>query len=123
MTRRFLQDPLAAAWMAKHFGMRFKCLKDVIDGLDGDRALLVLPQFVTDCRKSQRLFIHPDSLHLLEPQVGDLLRGDEHTIPTIRYVDEPDTETMGAAASLMRRGFKIIQRNGKPFHWPESEAA
>src|SRR4051794_7466770 len=61
--RYFYTDPLAAAWMARHFGMRYQALPshitsyDFIEGsLDGGDGPYI---------------IHPDSLHLLEPQIGD----------------------------------------------------
>ena len=126
-TRYFYTDALAAVWMAKHFGM--KLLSETDDGLVDAGARFI------DCGDTFRelwqhdfsylgkLFVHPESLNLLEPQVVDLLRGDEHTLPTIRFMDVPDAEQMGAGTALMRRGFKIIQRKGKAFHWPESEAA
>lgn len=113
--RYFYTEPLAAAWMAKHFGMRLH------DGAFVEPTSAP-PEEIASWGDGL-IYIHPNSLNLLEPQVGDLLRGDEHTIPQIRYMDVPDSEQMGAGVALMRRGFKIIQRNGIAFMWPESEAA
>lgn len=128
MKRYFYTDPFAAAWMTTHHGVTyvndlphgqghcFQVISRASGWADASPYDLILP-----CNGKPRVYIHPDSLHLLEPQVGDLLRGDEHTMPQIRYMDLPDSEQMGTGAALMRRGFKIIQRNGIPFMWPEHE--
>ena len=127
-TRYFYTDPLAAAWMGQHFNM-----VTYIGRLPDDWDAYGQPnwhQCVDDWKYRQeklkqpapKFYLHPESLNLLEPQVGDLLRGDEQAIPTIRFMHLPDSDQMGVAAALMRRGFKIIQRKGKAFHWPESEA-
>lgn len=97
--------------MALDFGMKFK-------KRNGLWLTESLPQIAG---ASYQIEVAEESLHLLEPQVGDILRGDEHNVPSIRFMDVPDAEQMGAGAAMMRRGFKIIQRNGIPFHWPEVE--
>lgn len=111
MTRYFYTDPLAAAWMAKHFGMEFTVTHNG-PGCLGKHPLGETP--ILEHRPP--FYIHPDSLPLLGPQVGDLaiLPADhEHSDATrimednIRWVAEV--------------GAKIIQRDGKAFHWPESE--
>jgi hypothetical protein len=103
--RAYYTDPLAAAWMAKHFGMRFQrqidwgepfidiTLCDILDSI-----------YESDPYRS---YIHPDSLHLLESDPATDL-----TLYGIADVIE------------MRRPWanRILQRDGKPFFWPEFEA-
>lgn len=120
MTRYYYTDPLAAAWMAKHFGMKF-CDK-ASHSVSADPSLWYMAE-----RHYQAgpLFIHPDSLHLLEPQKHDLVDfGWIH--PCGQSFHE---------LTLLNKSFKafcekstcdydshqIIQRRGKPFHWPEVE--
>jgi hypothetical protein len=132
MTRRFFYtDALAAAWQAKHFEMRF---------WNGGHEIHVLP--LVDGEGTGRWYIHPDSLHLLEPKEGDLVKygllshfgviGDrcEYDVEDGKLFRLSQTtewdmgESFGFFAS--KRDAKIIQRNGIPFHWPqfeESEAA
>ena len=114
--RYFYTDPLAAAWMAKHFGMVF--------GSGSNK--LTEPGDFTDTYENEygcfpkneadRHYIHPDSLHLLEPQVGDLcsflwwLMGSDKAAEHHKLYD-------GGHLAWQR----IIQRNGLAFHWPESD--
>lgn len=100
MTRFYYTDPLAAAWMAKHFGMWFTresfhiTLCDILDSIyEADPA---------------KCYIHPDSMRLLEvnPKTDLTLAGIANAM-----------EAMPPNAN------RIIQRNGIPFMWPEGEAA
>lgn len=117
MKRYFYTDPLAAAWMAKHHGMRFDlprqsggspwdllievCVHRETGAIDGGSAL-------------PPIYIHPDSLRLLEPIDGDVIdcRDCANNVGCgfqdyISKVNEP----LG----------QMILRDGKPFFWPESE--
>lgn len=98
--RYFYTDPLAAAWMAKHFGMVFRENPPQDDGW-------VSPP--NDVR--ERYIICPDSLHLLEPQDKDIY---------INTARSPEIWHSATGLSWHKR-YKIIQRDGKPFFWPESE--
>jgi hypothetical protein len=126
--RYYYTDSIAAAWMAKHFGMSFthewhnRRLSELSDFFwetsTGDTGTYNTP-----------LYVHPDSLHLLEPQVGDLLRARYlGVVDSIRdkFIEFGEsTEWIGDEGS--RTGFfaeevkRIIQRDGKHFHWPECE--
>lgn len=103
-TRYFYTDPLAAAWMAKHFGMRFYC--DTFEPFEYEGANDILQ----DMGEDEKACVHPDSLHLLEPQVGDLMRGSNNTA-AMYFTGEVEPKPTA----------HIVQRNGKPFHWPERE--
>ena len=107
--RFFYTDPLAAAWMAKHHGMRF---------WNGNHEIHVLP--LVDGEKSERWYVHPDSLRLLEPQVGDCCE----------WIGNPDTRHYSALEEeekgdpfMEAEIICIVARNGIVFHWPESEGA
>jgi hypothetical protein len=132
MTRYFYTDSLAAAWMAKHFGMVFREKPPLDDGwvdpLMNDRG---------------RYIICPDSMHLLEPRPGDKV---SYSFGVGQHAGEAWDEVKGIIASNdegypytgngepyvlvddcdefpLSRLKEIFQRDGKPFMWPESEVA
>lgn len=107
MTKRyFYTDPLAAAWMAKHHGMRFQHNPD---GNECDIQAL----FAAGVFRFQKmmLYIHPDSLAILEPKPLDLAWNEEKRL-FFFFGSLPQGEV---------NGYKIILRNGKHFLWPEVE--
>ena len=69
MIRYFYTDPLAAAWMEKHFSMTFV---DLPFGLIERGPFLGKSFEFVSFPTASKLCIHSDSLHLLEPRVGDL---------------------------------------------------
>lgn len=110
MKRYYYTDPLAAAWMAKHFGMRFyEGLEPFEDGEPFEIEQYGIlkeaaRQAWNECySKNPYVYIHPDSLHLLEPN-----KATDHIIH--------DENEQG---EILRS--RIIQRNGLAFMWPESE--
>jgi hypothetical protein len=127
MTRYFYTDPLAAAWMAKHFGMRFYCESGTLimsAVLEADRIKVFIPNTLDDNKGSLEieppspLNIDPGSLHLLEPLDGDK---DEDGF---RFEN-------GAWVRLEMNGTKRVhftneshtaRRTGIAFHWPEAKA-
>ena len=128
MTRYSYSDPLAAAWMERHFGMR------LVDEEGIERMAWTLAH-ATQCL----LFAHPDSLALLEPQVGDLVtnthepRNAEHrpcsgkvvgfiNRRTSAYVDVGERHNGKREFCEDADALRVLQRAGKPFHWPEREA-
>lgn len=141
--RWYYTDPLAAAWMAAHHNMRFNtnkigfsyCYKtnDLIPSPQIDVWEIVRDTFSIDAgygslehEIAEKYYIHPDSLHLLEPQDGDIALDADGGAGEYRafsskwgcfYGCGRDCEGMDT-----RLPFKIIQRNGLAFHWPESEA-
>jgi hypothetical protein len=124
MTKRFFYtDPLAAAWMAKHFGMKLVCLhRNEDDGVDADHvgtpypfehAILDAEMWEDAIRGTCRnIYVHPDSLPLLEPQIGDLITGRNRKV--FMFHEGATTPTENA---------RVAERNGIPFHSPESEDA
>jgi len=114
----YYTDPMAAAWMAKHFGMKFTSSFELCDEYSHQNHCYYQAQGVAD----DKLFIHPNSLHLLEPQVGDLC---------IRYPDKRGHCNYCGMDWLLQieskedlqlwNGdiHKIIQRNGIAFMMPK----
>jgi len=143
MTRYYYTDPLAAAWMARHHGFfivhpiepktsvhskcrdEAHCYVTANEVKDIDSSWLDL-----NWRDGTRFYIHPDSEYLLQPQDGDIViecYGDL----TKGYPLQIIGKCVGISEYACRFGdetiyekgddFKIIQRNGKPFFWPEVE--
>lgn len=140
--RYFYTDPLAAAWMAKHFGMRFQqFMLDRTEEANEVLSELTECDILDDVFESHpsNYYIHPDSLHLLEPKAGDTLRvGDagciarycgadqaNHFIQIITPGSSSNANWTDQVYGLRVNGTDIIviQRDGKPLMWPESEAA
>jgi len=103
--KAYYTDPLAAAWMTKHFGMKFST--------DSKFAANDRPIAIDD--KYDKFYIHPDSLHLLEPQYNDIVLGDDYSVGTcvVRFGNP-----MVSTDFNIRR---IMERNEIPFMWPEME--
>jgi hypothetical protein len=138
--RYFYTDPLAAAWMFKHFGMVLECWHtqeeqdemsapaayDFRDASVEDGGIDVWGDVIhADCR---RAYIHPDSLHLLEPQMGDLVWMEathKSGMGVCRWAEflQGDFESYIESLASDYLSHRIIQRNGIAFHWPEREAA
>jgi hypothetical protein len=147
MTRFFYTDPLAAAWMAKHFGMKLLAETDY-DGLvnagarfiDCDDTFRELWQH--DFSYLGKLYVHPDSLNVLTPKSGDC--GWFHTLGLARIIRvteqaiftdvDGDPQKGQTPDSLFRIFMRLmpcepyqtargeVNRRFLEFHWPESEA-
>ncbi len=113
MTRWFYNDPLAAAWMAKHFGMQLTNESPTHDGRKNGRPAYwrtMLRNAADDISDRPTHFcIHPDSLHLLMPVYGDVLMQNGSAYVWSKF----GGQNVQSAT--------IIQRNGTPFMWPEVE--
>lgn len=125
MTRYFYTDPLAAAWMAKHFGMRFGIFErgkfnwePIYYGgywgpiKEGD-------SFFSE--NVEKFYIHPDSVKLLEPQVLDVAQ-ETNKDDRKRVVQIASPVQASQISDEIKMGLgKIIQRNSITFMWPEVE--
>lgn len=126
--RYFYTDPLAVAWNAKHHGMRFKWVEGDEpkqswreDGKDILYSLMWFDEI--DYSNGPKLYdVHPESLHLLKPLVGDLLECESKNPGGQRSHFWYDVLTP-LTAILTQNVKRIIQRDGIPFMWPESEPA
>jgi hypothetical protein len=113
--RYFYTDPLAAAWMARHFGMRFQNQNNGIEVMDRD----IIRHAATG--NVCRIHVHADSRHLLEPDDLDIgLDGSGYIFKHIIgswWIQDTEANRYLEPQGLVR----IIQRGGKPFFWPETE--
>lgn len=92
--------------MAVDFGMEFE-MRSGKWSLDGLKNI--------DPESSYRIYIHPDSLHLLAPNKDDLMRSSGGSLFQFGSGLETYDGFHGDDEPL------IIQRNGIAFMWPESE--
>ncbi len=139
MTRWYYDDPLAAAWMAKHHGIFFQGMSTNSNSFRLSRqnycgwAHYVVPmpglcEFTIETsilRSVPRFYVAPDCVRLLEPQIGDILQivgGHYHgnvvhgEVPAhmkARWTGGPEFQPPEYV------GVTIIQRNGIAFHWPK----
>lgn len=132
--RYFYRDPLAAAWMVKHFGM--KIIDSGINVFTTDGGIdwfsidtLVELEVHPDADKCTdgKFYIHPESLHILEPLVGDVGDTPEEGYCIFfeqegeLWVDFFGQSRFPWAEYKDMVTLSIIQRNGQPFIWPELE--
>lgn len=117
--RYYYTDALAAAWMAKHFKMKFElvphepncitfcfCEKEIINH--------------QNMETGDKIYIHSDSIQLLDPDTGDVMIGARLLCNEPFIVDLCMKKNPTELEKRLMNG-KIIQRNGKPFFWPEVE--
>ncbi len=119
--RHYYDDPLAAAWMTKHFGMnlQWQCA-DMHAASPADFA----DAYMNDCGEV-KYYIHPDSLYLLEPIDGDLIMWvNKRGFHYARAKSVRKKITLASGATLIGKSevVSIIQRKAIPFHWPKQEA-
>lgn len=120
--RYYYEDPLAAAWMAKHFGMQFEGYDEIEIDMGEILSAALKPHDVRINYIVPSIFIiRLDSLHLLEPLEGDLCR---IRLP-IKYDGTDQHVTAYSAENKLPKSSEfvaIIQRNGIAFMWPKTEA-
>lgn len=135
-TRYYYSDPLAAAWMARHHGFTSYTGNLEADDFDSysDRNW---HHCVDDWRyrlvkhgvqHAPIFYLHPESLHLLAPQVGDLVLFDHCVSPRHSFVVSPQDQPPGrlrleGSTAIDVSDARIILRKGLAFHWPEQHAA
>lgn len=117
--RYFYTDRLATAWVYKYFGiityLPHDSDKKAFFEMTGEE-ILEDTNFKT--------YILPDSLHLLEPQLWDIIQypSPSSKDKEFRYCHQlTNAALVEAALYTWNKSTRIIQRNGIPFIWPESE--
>lgn len=137
--RYFYTDPLAAAWMAKHFGMKFIPPMNLSRPIRWDTAEMFVNRNL-EWGAAFDYVIHPESLHLLKPKVGDYAHiassssglgdvfkvcGNPPDMQVARAQSDMHMRDERSLVNLMRHekhhGIEIVRRNGKSFFWPEGE--
>ncbi len=104
--KKYYNDPLAAAYMAMEFGVKY------VDDNPKAGTETWLGKFLY----ADKYHIHPDSYHIFEPQVGDVI------IDALGQTLKQGNMSKTDCFMLVKDGVcRIIQRNDKPFFWPESE--
>ncbi len=125
MTRWFYPDPLQAAWMAKHFGMRLQnAARFDLEyhhpfGFTADDAMTNIGDVL------DRLYLHPDSVPLLSPRPGDVFTdglGKPCRCAGVRN-DRVMSEGVEGVEYEWVENVRVIERDGKPFFWPDGEPA
>lgn len=127
MTKLYYTNPLAAAVMAKEFGVQYS--NKFLYGGEIGYNIENQGGFGEDIDK---FYIHPDSYHIFEPQEGDIILALEEKAKKITSDEEcknlygglQDDEVLRKTTFekwLIIGDDKIIQRNDKPFFTPERE--
>lgn len=108
LTRYFYTDPLAAAWMARTYGVIFE-----------DYAGFRFKEEDTfwHLEPLRKLFVHKDSIHLFEPKNGDI--GDIEGWGPVTFSRD---RWISGGIVISNGIYKIIQRNGIAFMWPETDS-
>jgi hypothetical protein len=103
--------PYSAAYMAHTFDMMLGCeYEDEYEEVHFEPD--VCPYDLAHTPIGDKAYIHPDSLHILEPQAGDLVRSIEW---------EGRDFYKKCHADDVSDAREVIQRNGKAFIMPEEE--
>jgi len=145
MTARYYYDcPIEAAYMAENFKMKF--FKFLHEGSQ-DNIATELRHFFTGedygdwlYPAAKRFYIHPESLHLLEPKINDVFHdaagdygwgivgkvcGDPGINQEVAEIQR--SQHLYALLHITRKmkekdsSISIIQRYGNPFIWPKKE--
>jgi hypothetical protein len=125
----FYTDPLAAAWMAKHFGMEF-----LDEETNPDLPYKVTYDLMIEggdlYRPLRQYIIHTGSMHLLEARIGDVWQETTHAgVVTAGVVLAVDRNVITVRVPERHNGKHhfccptslglVIQRDGLPFFWPD----
>lgn len=125
----FYTNPLAAAWMHTEFGIEFRGIHHIYanhfypdDEISAQSLGDLIESYMLDTISDSKVYLHPDSLRLLDPILGDVIQckrsGEVESVNN----DYPGDTPVDVAREMVRNGyFRIIQREGKPFFWPETE--
>lgn len=123
MTKPYLKSPIVAAWMAENFDVDYitDCgVKCFIRCLEQDHYVLVekepregeLPKSFS--RFHKEYYIHPDSLHIFEPQGGDLVQ-DEHNREVFTVSSENKRFNARGTFGACEDNHHILKRCNIPF--------
>ncbi len=136
MSKLYYTDLLAAAYMVREFGVRFvpnirgysspASVDLTIRGEDNQSISWLMVDGELDgwnnkigeaIKPNEKIYIHPDSYHIFEPQVGD--EGKDSAGRLCRFI--PNKWICWSRSGEPVYPMRIIQRNNKPFFMPEGE--
>jgi len=115
MNKNVNTDPLAAAYMAREFGMEF----DIPNDKYGKAKDYSITYACEEFGVKPPFYIHPDSLPILQPQDGDVYL---NTAGRPEIWHERQFLNGRWVKMTWHKDYKIIQRNNKPFFAPLEEA-
>lgn len=137
MKRFYYTDPLAAAWMAKHYNMQFAdMLGSRLAFVTTSRGCHFVSLEFDDNEEVQaelydgKYYVHPDSLPLLGHKIGDTVHKDKSFFLIVDFEYGKDGKhSIGGGQKTIRGIYRekdpskyiIIHRNNTPFINPESE--
>lgn len=137
MTRYYYDCPIMAGYMAKYFGMKMLYERDG-QSLSNPLPLWQFARRIEFGDGKEIYVVHPDSLPLLDPQVGDIVmvNADGIIIPErVSFWHDDGDESYPYTGNGQRvyllesmrpswfyaEQMTIIHRDGKAFHWPMKE--
>jgi hypothetical protein len=104
----FYADFAAAVWMVKTFRMKLQagtfCVQP--ESLDG------FLEMIGKGTRAERYAVHPDSVALLEPKVGDVVEETANGKTKVKRLAAKDFPLAGVS-------YDILQRAGKAFIMPD----
>lgn len=119
--RYYYQDDVVAAYMYSFFHVRFYPPEKSVLAVSATDVDVDPKYYMGGGRpRDWKFVIHPDSLPIFKPKVGDLISingGESASIITHTEFLEQIAIVEHQFASPLR----IIQRSGLPFIWPETE--
>lgn len=124
MTKYFYRDPQEAAYMLRHGFLieDFTCIFVHHSFHAGLTDWIHLNSFPGDVDFG--FYILPESISLLKPQIGDVVEHPSLGFWKITNFSEfqgrPVAQSNEDRSFLVTEIKSIIQRDGKPFFWPES---
>ncbi|QEL16655.1 hypothetical protein [Limnoglobus roseus] len=106
MAHYFYTDPIAAAWMAKHFRFKMSAGKFCLQAESVDTFLRLLAEGM----EIDKIVVQKESIALLDPRLGDMVEDDARG--KLRILAE---QHFPYTANLKQ----IVQRNGRAFIFPQ----
>lgn len=116
--KRYYYDcPLIAAYMTEYFNIKIYIIEEQEEfNLDVHELMNEPPISVVGI--NIKYYLHPESHPILKPQEGDIMIGPGSMCVNVEYIDYHTLNNPRVIDKKLLKG-KIIQRNGRPFHWPK----
>ena len=113
----YYKDPLAAAWMSKHFGVLF-----IVSAYHPDNTKLIrhFSEIIEHHLKDEKIYVHQDSHLTFAPKDRD--EGIDASGWQVLFFDRRWLKAGNGQEILPAKGAVCIdKRDGKHFMWPEIE--
>ena len=121
--KKFYKDPVAAAYMAIHFDVDYIVYdEDTGEEMLRDDTDAMLENYINQADIGVVHYIHPDSLHIFEPKLHDLVEWDGLMFALVIGLNEGEVGVQHGESdvyTLDKDECTIIQRDEKPFFTPE----